>query len=112
MDKFTTVKIEIYAPENAVSAIKNAAHSIGAGSSELYDKTATEIICKGFWRSLDKAKPYIGETNKLTSSKEIKIEIQCTRGIVSEVISAIKKAHPYEVPVINIIPLANHLFSN
>lgn len=111
MKNFTTVKIEIYSPQNSVNSIKQAAHNAGAGSSKLYDKTAIEIACKGYWRPLANANPFIGDINELTSANETKIEIQCSRNVVNKVIKAIKSAHPYEVPVINIIPLANHLFN-
>jgi hypothetical protein len=34
----------------------------------------------------------------------------CKRELVNEAIQIIRRVHPYEEPLVNIIPLANHLF--
>gem|GEM_PF-1226211 len=41
---------------------------------------------------------------------EYKIEVNCRRELVNEAIKVIKSVHPYEEALINIFPLANHLF--
>lgn len=38
------------------------------------------------------------------------VEVNCKRELVEEAINVIKSVYPYEEPLINIIPLANHLF--
>jgi hypothetical protein len=40
----------------------------------------------------------------------VKIEVNCKKEHVPEVIQAIRDHHPYEAPLINIIPLANGMF--
>jgi hypothetical protein len=41
---------------------------------------------------------------------EAKVEVNCKRELVNEAMRVIRRVHPYEEPLVNIIPLANHLF--
>jgi hypothetical protein len=41
---------------------------------------------------------------------EYKVEVSCKRELVKDALKVIRKTHPYEEALINIIPLANHLF--
>jgi len=41
---------------------------------------------------------------------ECKLEIRCKREYVKSAINVIKEIHPYEEPLINIIPIVNELF--
>jgi len=36
---------------------------------------------------------------------ELKVEVTCRTDRVEETVAAVKRAHPYEEPVINVIPL-------
>jgi hypothetical protein len=51
------------------------------------------------------ANPAIGEIGKLEEVEEERIEFSCADELVSGVVAAIKKAHPYEEPVIDIYSL-------
>jgi len=42
--------------------------------------------------------------------EEYKVEVNCKRELVNEALKVIRSVHPYEEPLVNIIPLANHLF--
>jgi hypothetical protein len=46
----------------------------------------------------------------LSETAEYKIEVNCKRELVNEALKVIRNVHPYEEPVVNVIPLANHLF--
>ncbi|MDN5278976.1 MAG: hypothetical protein PWR01_2941 [Clostridiales bacterium] len=110
MFNFKAVKIEVYVPPEALVSVKNSMHAAGAGRLGDYDRAAAEIKVKGYWRPLEGANPFIGQKDELCSADEIKIEAYCSREFVSEVLRAIRSVHPYEEPVINVIPLLNHLF--
>lgn len=53
----------------------------------------------------DGADPHIGEANKLSVVDEEQIEVICERAAAKRVIAALRQAHPYEEPVIDILPL-------
>ncbi|GAB4272751.1 MAG: YqfO family protein [Candidatus Rifleibacteriota bacterium] len=110
MNDFEAVKIEVYVPEEALGRVKTALHEAGAGRLGNYDSAAAEIRVKGYWRPLDGSNPYNGKLNEICCADEVKVEAYCRREYVAEVLKSIRQAHPYEEPVINVIPLVNHLF--
>jgi hypothetical protein len=59
---------------------------------------------------LQGANPFLGEIGKIQERNEAKIEVNFRRELVNEAIQVIRRVHPYEEPLVNIIPLANHLF--
>jgi hypothetical protein len=65
---------------------------------------------QGYFRPLPGANPFQGEIGKIQETREAKIEVNCRHELVSEAINVIRRAHPYEEPLVNVIPLANHLF--
>lgn len=58
-----------------------------------------------YWRPLEGTDPYIGKAGEISCEPEIKAEVTVFKEKVDETIEAIKKVHPYEEPVINVIPI-------
>ncbi len=100
-------KIEIYAPEESVDDLLEALAATHAGEIGKYDHCATFYPVQGTWRALESAQPYLGNPGEMFSGGEIKIEILCREEYLLEAIGAVRDVHPYETPVINVIPLAN-----
>lgn len=57
------------------------------------------------WRPLAGSQPYLGQENVLSTESELKVEVTCLREKLEETLAAVKEVHPYEEPVINVIPL-------
>ena len=51
------------------------------------------------------ANPTIGEVGKLESVEEERIEMMCPKEVLTNVIAAIKRVHPYEEVALDIYPL-------
>lgn len=100
-------KLEIVTPEEAVDEILEALANAHVGEVGRYDRCATVIPVQGFWRPLEDAKPYMGNPGELFSGSEIKIEVLCREEYLMEAIQAVREVHPYEEPLINVLPLAN-----
>jgi hypothetical protein len=100
-------KLEILSPDENVDEIMEALAKTHAGEIGMYDHCAAVFPVNGFWRPLKGAKPAFGEPGKLYSGLEVKIEVNCREEYLAEVVQAVREVHPYEEPVINIIPLAN-----
>jgi hypothetical protein len=111
MDDFGDVKLEIFIPAEYVDALRDALGQAGAGRIGDYDHCCSVIEVRGYWRPLEGANPFQGEIGRIEEGRECKVEVNCRREMVREVIAAIRRVHPYEEPLINVIPLANHLFS-
>lgn len=102
---FKFCKMEIYIPATHFEVLRKALQSVDAGHIGDYDGCLSYSETNGCWRPLEGSHPYNGEENQLCTAKEYKVEVICKTEKVDETIRAVKAVHPYEVPVINVIPL-------
>jgi hypothetical protein len=110
MTDFSDFKLEIFIPADRVDALREALGQVGAGHIGNYDHCCSVMEARGYWRPLEGSNPFQGELGKVETGTECKVEVNCPLELVKETLRAIRAVHPYEEPVINIIPLANHLF--
>ena len=108
--EFKEVKIEIYVPEEYIAKLREELTKVNACKVGDYDNVMSIVNVRGYWRPLEGSKPFNGEIGKVCEGQECKIEIRCKTEYVKNAIQVIKRIHPYEEPLINIIPLANELF--
>ena len=110
MENFTDVKLEIFVPQDHALNLRDELAKIGVGVIGNYDHCVALIPVRGFFLPMDGANPFAGEIDKINEVAEYKLEVNCKRELVNEALGVIKQVHPYEEPLINIIPLLNHLF--
>ena len=110
MEKFTQVKLEIFVPQDYSLKLRDELAKIGVGRLGNYDHCVAITPVQGYFRPLPGAEPFDGEVGKISETPEHKLEVNCERGLVEEAIKVIRSVHPYEEPLVNVIPLANHLF--
>jgi hypothetical protein len=111
MQDFTDVKLEIFAPQEYALKIRDELARIGVGRIGNYDHCLAISPVQGYYRPLPGADPFEGKIEKISEVREYKVEVNCKRELVNQAIKVIRKVHPYEEPLINVIPLANHLFA-
>src|SRR5688572_94121 len=112
MENFTQVKLEIFVPQEHALTIRDELAKIGVGVIGNYDHCVAIYPVQGYYRPLPGANPFDGEIGKISEAVEYKVEVNCKRELVNDAIKVIKNVHPYEEPLINIIPLANHIFDD
>lgn len=110
MENFTDVKLEIFVPQEYALKIRDELAKIGVGRIGNYDYCVAVYPVQGYYRPLPGADPFEGKIEKISEVKEYKIEVNCRRELVNEAITVIRRVHPYEEPLVNVVPLANHLF--
>ena len=110
MSEPTLVKIEVFVPEDALAAVCAALAEAGAGRVGRYDHCFSMTQVHGTWRPLPGAQPYDGTVGQISEGDEIKLETNCAVEDVSAAVTAIRRVHPYEEPLINIIPLLNSVY--
>ena len=103
------LKLEIYAPKEYVEELRDALTLIGACRIGNYNHVISYQVTEGYWKPLEGSQPFSGEKGEISHGNEVKMEIRCPNEIISIAMKTIKKIHPYEEPVINIIPLLNGL---
>ena len=100
-------KICVFIPQSYVEQVKSAMFDTGAGQIGEYDNCSWQTLGTGQFRPLDNSNPYIGETGKLESVEEYKVEMVCADDRLKDAIVAMKKAHPYEEPAYDVWQLAD-----
>lgn len=110
MQNFTDVKLEIFVPQDHAMKLADALSEIGVGVIGNYDHCVALTPVRGFFRPLPGSNPFEGEEGKISEVAEYRVDVNCKRELVNEAIKTIRSIHPYEEPLINVIPLANHLF--
>lgn len=110
MQNFTDVKLEIFVPQNHAMQLADALSEIGVGVIGNYDHCVALTPVRGFFRPMEDADPFEGTVGEINEVAEYKLEVNCKRKLVNDALQVIKRVHPYEEPLINVIPLANHLF--
>lgn len=103
--KIKMVKLEIFIPKSHFKALQDVLRSEGAGAAGNYDSVLSYSTVRGTWRPLPGANPYNGEIGVLCEGEEYKVEVSCHVEKLAQTISAVESVHPYEEPVINVIPL-------
>lgn len=101
------LKLVTFVPKLHVQRVREAIFEAGGGTIGNYD--ACSFNCEGYgsFRPNNDAQPFVGEANKIHYEEEIKIEVILPDYIQKQVVSALIKAHPYEEPAYDLIPLNN-----
>jgi len=105
---FKFVKFEVFIPEEYVDKLRDALNEIGAltiGGN--YDSCMSVTRVTGYWRPLEGAAPFNGTVGELCQAEECKVEFSSRRELLKETMKTIIKVHPYETPVINVLPVIN-----
>ena len=98
-------KLEIFIPETHLAPLQEALRKADAGHIGAYDCCLSYSHVIGCWRPLAGTTPYLGAEGVISSEPELKVEVVCRTEKVDLTVEAVKEIHPYEEPVINVIPL-------
>lgn len=92
-------------PPEHLDAVLEAMAAAGAGIIGQY--THCSFASDGIGRFLPgaAANPAYGLRGQINQEPEVRVETFCNRDVAKAVVAAIRQAHPYEEPVIYLIPL-------
>lgn len=105
MTPFPYCKLEIFIPSSHLEPLRRALQDVDAGHIGHYDSCLSYSPVTSCWRPLAGTNPYLGAQGERSQEPELKVEVTCRTEQVDQTIEAIKAVHPYEEPVINVIPL-------
>ena len=99
------LKIVTYVPVTHADKVREVIGKAGGG--KLGDYSFCSFSSKGVGKFLPNAgaKPAIGAVGKLESVEEERIEFVCAAELRAKVVKAIRRAHPYEEPAIDVWPI-------
>jgi len=98
------VKIRVTVPEEYAAKVREMLGKLGAGQQGQYDFCSFSCKGMGRFRPRSGANPAIGKIDVLEEVNEEIVEVICHQTLVREVITGLKKVHPYEEPAIDILP--------
>jgi len=98
------VLIRVMVPLDSADKVRQALGDVGAGKQGNYEFCSSSYKSTGRFKPLEGSNPTIGKVGKPEIVEEETIETLCNKDLVEKVILALKKAHPYECPAIDIIP--------
>jgi len=103
--RFGMVKLGFYVPATHLEQVKRAVFEAGAGRVGDYDQCAWQTLGQGQFRPGKESDPFVGAPGSLTCVDEYRVQMVCEDQNIHAVISALKKAHPYEEPAYDVIAM-------
>ncbi len=100
-------KIQVYLPLESMESIRAAIEGAGGGRIGNYGGCMSWWQVHSSWITLPGAHPYNGVVGERTEADEYVLQCRVDETHLSAVLSAIKKAHPYDEPVIDVVKLEN-----
>lgn len=95
-------KIVVFIPVENADNLRQVIGEAGGGKIGNYSHANFSTRGIGRFKPLEGAKPAIGEVEKLEEVEEERIEFVCADELLKSVLAAIRKAHPYEEPAIEV----------
>lgn len=99
------LKLEIYIPKTHLAALTAVLRAADAGHIGRYDSCLSVSPVTSSWRPLAGTAPYSGTQGVVSTEEEIKAEVTIRTSQLKDVLKAIRRVHPYEEPVVNVLPL-------
>ncbi|WP_296202167.1 YqfO family protein [Psychrobacter sp. UBA3962] len=96
-------KLTVFIPESNLEPVKQALFDAGAGHIGNYSHCCWQVKGTGQFMPEAGSQPHIGEQDSVEQVTEWRVEMVVAKDKISEVIEALKQAHPYETPAYDVI---------
>ena len=100
-------KVVVFVPVANADEMRQVIDDAGGGRMGNYSHASFSTRGIGRFKPLGGARPTIGEVDKIEEVEEERIEFVCSEDALQGVLAAIRKAHPYEEPAIDVWQLAD-----
>lgn len=101
----TSLKVVVFTPEADRDRVLDAAFSAGAGRIGAYKECSFATAGQGTFHGDATTNPTIGQPGQRETVAEWKLEMICVESRLAAVVRAIRAAHSYEEPAIDVIPI-------
>jgi dinuclear metal center YbgI/SA1388 family protein len=98
-------KVVVFVPGEKLGRVRSAAFKVGAGKIGDYSGCSFVIEGVGTFHPEEGASPTIGQTRRDEIVQEVRLEISVQAEDLGAVLAAVRKAHPYEEPAIDVYPM-------
>lgn len=98
-------KLVTFVPAESLESVQQALWESGCGEIGNYSRCSFFTPGQGsFWGNAD-TNPAVGQSGQLERVEELRLEVICPKSCLSKALSAIRMAHAYEEPAVDVIPL-------
>jgi len=97
-----TYKLAVFVPVESLAKVANAIFAAGAGNIGNYSHCGWSTEGTGTFLPLEGANPAIGKKGEIEKVRESRLEAVIPANRLDDVIAAMKKAHPYEMPAYDV----------
>jgi hypothetical protein len=98
-------KLVVFVPEDALDAVRDALFEAGAGRIGDYERCSWYTAGTGTFLGGEATNPTLGERGQEERVAELRLETVFPADRQSEVVSALRRAHPYEEPAFDVYEL-------
>ena len=99
-------KVVVYVPHEAIDRVYSAMCEAGAGRFGEYRDCTFRVAGTGTFTASENANPAIGRPGEHSEVDEFRLEATAPAGSIERILAAVRAAHPYEMPAIDVYPLA------
>lgn len=97
-------KVVVFTPESDREAVLSAAFGEGAGRIGEYVECSYTLEGSGTFLGLEGTNPTVGQSGRREVAREQRIEFVCPMSRLPRVLDAVRRAHSYEEPAIDVFP--------
>ena len=98
-------KVVVFTPETDVEAVLAAAFASGAGRIGAYRECSFAVPGIGTFFGTESSNPAVGRAGRREVVSEQRIELVCPSERLSATLRAVRSAHSYEEPAVDVYPL-------
>ncbi len=98
-------KLVVFVPPSHADAVLSAAADAGGGRIGEYARCAFRTPGTGTFLGSGKSTPFLGKPGREERVEEARVETVVAGSLVPSVLRAVRRAHPYEEPAVDVIPL-------
>lgn len=95
-------KLCYYVPDSHLDVTKQAVFAAGAGRQGNYSHCCFQTKGMGQFKPLTGSQPFIGQQDQVEQVEEWRVEMLCADDLLPQVLAALRQAHPYEEPAIDV----------
>ena len=99
--------LQYYVPASHEQVLRDALHAAGAGNIGEYSSCSFTQEGLGRFQPSSEANPHTGSAGVLSEVNEVKVEMIFPSHLSSQILTALKAAHPYEEVAYSILSLDN-----
>ena len=100
-------KLVVYIPTEFAEQVSNSIFEAGAGIIGNYSECHFNSMGTGTYKPNEESNPFEGQAGNRSTVEEVKAEFLVENSRISEVLSAMLEAHPYEEVAYDVISLIN-----